>query len=469
LGRAVNDAAMSASVTRTLAERIAALRFEQLPPDVVALGKALVLDTLGTTIAATRLGAACTEVADVMWRLGGPPESTIVGRPGKVAAPHAAFANGALAHALNYDAVGSETGHTGVACFAAPLAVAEAVAPVPGTRFITAVIAAAEVTARLSRAATRSTAGVSPRLLAGQYFSYAGAAAGAALLLGLDARGLHNALGLALMQTAGARQVVIAGDPPAKAIYGAFPAQAGVIAARLAEAGVEAGIDAVAGEAGWLKLAGAEDADTSALLDGFGTVWRCLQVDFKPWPVSNHVMPFIEAALLLRDDVRDDDLATVELVGEPAIRPWFEPLDERRAPSNAASAANSVFFAVAKVIANGKLGLADFTEAGLHDAAIARLTPRMTYRLDESVRGGTVRLTTTDGHVRSKTVADPLGSSVRPLSQAQLTAKFADCCRAAGVERSRIDAAVARIASLEGSSGVTDLATVAAPAQARGA
>ena len=263
----------NANVTQTLAERIAALRYEQLPPDVVALGKALVLDTLGTTIAATGLGAACAEVVEVMWRLGGPPESTIVGRVGKVAAPHAAFANGALAHALNYDAVGAETGHTGVACFAAPLALAEAVAPVSGARFITAVIAAAEVTARLSRAASRSTAGVSPRLLAGQYLSYAGAAAGAALVLGLDARGIHNALGLALMQTAGARQVVIAGDPPAKAIYGAFPAQAAVVAARLAEAGVDAAIDAVAAEAGWLKLAGAEDADTAALLDWFGTDW----------------------------------------------------------------------------------------------------------------------------------------------------------------------------------------------------
>jgi 2-methylcitrate dehydratase PrpD len=411
------------------------------------------------------LGIACTAVTDVMWRLGGPPESTIVGREGKVGAPHAAFANGALAHALNYDAVGAETGHTGVACFAAPLAIAELVAPVSGTRFITAVIAAAEVTARLSRAATRSTSGVSPRLLAGQYLSYAGAAAGAALLLGLEANGIHNALGLALMQTAGARQVVIAGDPPAKAIYGAFPAQAGVIAARLAEAGVEAAIDAVAGEAGWLKLAGAEDADTNALLDGFGTVWTCLKVDFKPWPVSNHVMPFVECALLLRDDVRNDDVATIELIGHPAIRPWFEPLAERRAPSNTASAANSVFFAVAKVITHGALGLADFTEAGLRDEAVSRLTERMTYHLDESTRGGTVRLTATDGTVRSTSVSDPLGSSARPLSRAQLAAKFADCCRAAGLDRSRIDAAVARIASLEASADVSGLAMVAAPAE----
>lgn len=451
---------MSANVTRALAERIAALRYEQLPPEVVGLGKALVLDTLGTTIAATRLGAACSEVADVMWRLGGPPESTIAGRAGKVAAPHAAFANGALAHALNYDAVGAETGHTGVACFAAPLAIAEAVAPVSGTRFITAVMVAAEVTARLSRAAHRSSAGVSPRLLAGQYLSYAGAAAGAAVVLGLDARGIHNALGLALMQTAGARQVVIAGDPPAKAIYGAFPAQAAVIAARLAEAGVEAAIDAVAGEAGWLKLAGAEDADTAAFLDGFGTVWTCLQVDFKPWPVSNHVMPFVEAALLLRQDVRSADIAAVELVGASAIRPWFEPLDERRTPSNAASAANSAFFGVAKAIANGTLGPSDFTSAGLAEPEVRSLTARMTYRLDDSVRGGAVHVTTTGGTVRSKAVAAALGSSGRPLSQAQLAAKFAGCCSAAGIDRQRIDAAVALVASLEVCADVSSLAAM---------
>jgi 2-methylcitrate dehydratase PrpD len=451
---------MSANVTRALAERIAALHYEQLPPVVVALGKALVLDTLGTAVAATRLGAACAEVVDVMWRLGGPAESTIVGRAGKVAAPNAAFANGALAHALNYDAVGAETGHTGVACFAAPLALAEAAAPVSGTRFITAVIAAAEVTARLSRAAARSSAGVSPRLLAGQFFSYAGAAAGAAHVLGLDASGIHNALGLALMQTAGARQVVLAGDPPAKAIYGAFPAQAAVIAARLAEAGVDAAIDAVAGEAGWLRLAGAGDADTAALLAGFGTDWTCLQVDFKPWPVSNHVTPFIEAAALLCDGVRAEEIAAVELVGASGIRPWFEPLAERRAPSNAASAANSVFFGVAKMIANGTLGPLDFTSEGLREAAVTRLTARMTYRLDDRVRGGTVHVTMAGGQVRSQSITAALGSSGRPLSAGRLAAKFAGCCRAAGIEQQRIEAALALVGSLEACSDVSELAAL---------
>ena len=50
----------------------------------------------------------------VMSRLAGPPESTILGLGTKVSPTNAAFANGALVHALNYDPIGSEIGHVGV-------------------------------------------------------------------------------------------------------------------------------------------------------------------------------------------------------------------------------------------------------------------------------------------------------------------------------------------------------------------
>jgi 2-methylcitrate dehydratase PrpD len=442
---------------------VTALRYEALPADVVALAKALILDTLGTTIAALGGGEACRETCDVMHGLGGPPESTIVGRAGKVAAPHAAFANGALAHALNYDATGRETGHIGVACFAGTLALAEALGPVDGRRFVTAVVAAAEVTARISLAAHHSTGGISARLLSGQYLSYAGATAGCAVIAGLDARTLHSAFGLALMQTAGARQLVIGGDPPAKAIYGAFPAHSAVLAVRLAAAGVGAEIDAIDGEAGWLNLCGATGADPSSLLDAFGTTFACRDVEFKRWPVSNHVTPFIEAAIALHAVLAAREIVAIELTGPPAIRPWFEPLTERRAPSNAAAAANSIFFAVAKTLAHGEIGLRDFGTPGLRDATIAPFVQRMTYALDAGVRGGVVRLTLADGSVLTHAAGAP-GSPSAVLSPAQLAAKFADCARAGGIaDAGHIAALIAQIGAIEELTDAGVLASAANP------
>jgi 2-methylcitrate dehydratase PrpD len=444
-------------LTRHLAEFAATLSFEHVPSDVVRLAKALVLDTLGTTLAATTLGEGCGEVVAVMQRLGGPPESTIFGHTPKVAAPNAAFANGALAHALNYDAVGAETGHTGVAAFAAPFAVAEAAGPTSGERFLTAVVVAAEVTARLMQAAIRSGHPPAKRLLSGQYFSYFGAAAGAAHVLGADAARMHSTFGLALMQIAGSRQVVIGGDPPAKAVYGAFPNHGGVLAALLAQAGLGAEIDAIDGPAGLYGLATDGRFDEATLVGDLGQRFAFVDLQFKPWPTSNHVAPFIEAALALAAE--GGPPAAIELAGSSHVRDWFEPLPERRRPSNAASAANSAPFAVAGAFAHGAVSLADYAPAGLRDDAVLAIAERITYRLDDRIEGGIVATVDADGRRREVHVATPLGDRTRPLSRERLEAKFRDCCaHATGVSAAAATRLIELIAHLETVADVSALA-----------
>jgi 2-methylcitrate dehydratase PrpD len=416
--------------TRQLAAFAATLAYDDLPADVVTTAKQLILDTLGTAWAATTLGAGCSEVVAVMGALGGKPESTIIGSGARVCAPNAAFANGALAHALNYDAIGEETGHTGVVCLTPVLAAAEARAPVSGRRFLAAVVVASEITARLSLANARAGNHLSKRILAGQFFGYLGAAAGAGSILGLDAAAMHSAFGLALMQIAGSRQVVIGGDPPAKAIYGAYPNHAGVLAALLAQAGLDAEIDAVEGVAGVFGLATEGRYDADALVAGLGERFTFVNAQFKPWAVSGHVAPFIEASLDLatRHDLRIDEIAAVELVGPTRTRDWSEPLAERRRPGNAASAANSAMFAAAKALAHRAVVLADFTPDGLRDETALALADRITYRLENPFEGGSVTVRTADGRTFTATVARPLGDPTRPMSRAALEAKFRDCC-----------------------------------------
>ena len=91
------------SPTHLLADYAAALRYDDLPGEVVETIKRMTLDSLGCALAATTLGDGCAETMAVMRDLGGNADSTIVGLGAKVAAPNAAFANGALVHALNYD------------------------------------------------------------------------------------------------------------------------------------------------------------------------------------------------------------------------------------------------------------------------------------------------------------------------------------------------------------------------------
>ena len=221
--------------TEALAEFAATLTYDDLPLEIVVTIKQMILDALGAALAATTLGEGCVESMAVMQDLGGKPESTILGLGAKVAAPNAAFANGALVHALNYDPIGRGVGHLGVVCLVAPLAMAEAVGGISGRDFIAASAAACEFTARVTASVSRTGRELSEKHLPGQLLSYFGAAIGAGRVLGLGADKMRSALGIALMQAAGSRQVVLSGDQPAKAIYGAFPNQAGVLAALLSQ------------------------------------------------------------------------------------------------------------------------------------------------------------------------------------------------------------------------------------------
>ena len=130
----------------------------------------------------------------------GVPESTILCHTPKIAAPNAAFVNGALAHALNFDPIGSDVGHVGVVCLAAPLAAAEAAGGVSGRTFLASCAVACEVTARITAALAKLHRLSDGNILAGQVFGYFGAAAGAGRALGLKAAAIRDTLGLALMQ-----------------------------------------------------------------------------------------------------------------------------------------------------------------------------------------------------------------------------------------------------------------------------
>jgi 2-methylcitrate dehydratase PrpD len=413
-----------------LSEFAALQSFDQLPASVVDTTKRIILDSLGCALAATTLGDGCRETMAVMSRLAGRPESTILGLGTKVSTTNAAFANGALVHALNYDPIGSEIGHVGVVGLVAPLAIAEAVGGVTGKEFLAASAVACEVTARITSAIARAGRRPSEKFLSGQLLNYFGAAAGAGRVLGLNAGQMRSALGLALMQMAGSRQIVLSGDPPAKAIYGAFPNQAGVLAALLSKEGLGADCDFIGEPAGLYAMIYDGDCDASALTDGLGIHFLLEDVAFKPWPTSNNLHPFIEAAgEISRSGLDVSKITEVDILAHSQLRPWCEPLDLRRRPENAAAAANSIPFCVAKSLVHGNVTLADFTSQGLKDAATLDVAARTSYRLADAIKGAVVNIMLNDGQRLEACVERPLGHQTRPVPIERLIEKFRDCCR----------------------------------------
>ena len=417
--------------TRELAHFVSELQYEHLPTEAITTLKMLCLDTIGTALAGTTLGPGCDEVRRVVGDAGGAEECTVIGYGMRAPALTAAFANGATAHALNYDALGGEGGHLGVSTLPAPLAAAERRGGVSGKELLAAMGAAAEVTARLAGALFRANVKANEAFLEGQLLGYFGAAAGASRIMGLSAQDTHSALGAALMQAGGTMQVVFDGDPPAKAIYGGFANMGGMLAALLAQQGLGAEVRVIDGQAGLYGMFYRGTYDQPAVTDGLGSEFDLLKARFKPWPTSGMVHPFIEAAYTLaqRHQLRPDDIAAVVVRSNDHFLNWVEPQAERQRPPNAASAANSVQFAVGKAFAHQSVSLADFTTQGLEDPEALAIASLTTYEVVESMTGltGQVEVTTRSGEALSETVPVPLGHPSRPLSMEQIVDKLRDC------------------------------------------
>src|SRR4051812_13421695 len=88
--------------TRRLADFLADLTFETLPPAAIEAAKILVLDLIGCSF-----GAMKTEevriAADVTRLLGGTPESTAIGLGFRTACHSAAYLNGISSHVIELD------------------------------------------------------------------------------------------------------------------------------------------------------------------------------------------------------------------------------------------------------------------------------------------------------------------------------------------------------------------------------
>lgn len=233
------------NVTRDIANHIASLRYDDLPPDVVELARQTLLDWLGVTLAGSREELARI-LRDEAIEQGGHPVATIVGSSIATGTQQAALVNGATAHALDYDdAHFLATVHSGVVTISGMLALAEK-SGASGRDFVTALAAGFEAIG-----ATAAFIGNKHYRLGfhstGTIGSF-GSAAACANLARLDADATAIALGIAAAQAAGIRAMF---GTMCKPLHAGKAAQNGVIAADLAARGYTSNPQALESELGF--------------------------------------------------------------------------------------------------------------------------------------------------------------------------------------------------------------------------
>src|SRR5262250_525344 len=113
-------------VTRDLIRFVTAATYQDLSPAAIAAAKCAVLNILGNCVAGnrTRIGRLHVAMAKDMGGGGGGP-ATILGDGARVSAPIAAYANGNLAFALDYEDTLHYVTHPGFITVSSGLAVGE--------------------------------------------------------------------------------------------------------------------------------------------------------------------------------------------------------------------------------------------------------------------------------------------------------------------------------------------------------
>jgi 2-methylcitrate dehydratase PrpD len=438
---AVNAISANPGVSEALARLVSKTRYEALPAATVEMTKRCLLDAVGVTLAASTLGEGCAAFVELALEQGGVSESCVIGYRRKLPALMAAFANGAMAHALDFEDTHERSLlHPNAAAVPAALAVAQALGQVSGKELLVALAVGCEVVCRLGDALRvgLDEYGWYPPPILGAF----GATAAAGRLYGLDTRQMLDAFSLTLNQATCSAEIKHSPLSLVRGVRDAFAAKAGVLSAQLARKGVR-GFDApFEGEAGFFALYARGQYDPDAIGERLGEHFAVESISFKPWPSCRGTHACIELALDLaqRHRLRPERIARVRVFGPPLARMLAEPLQHKRRPSTAIDAKFSIPFTVATALRHGAVALQHFTQDCLQDEAVLELAARVDFESlpaassAESASGGALVIETHAGETHRGQVAAPYGHPQHPMSLQALLAKFEDCARHARSE-----------------------------------
>jgi 2-methylcitrate dehydratase PrpD len=257
----------------------------------------------------------------------------------------------------------------------------------------------------------------------------AAGAVGAALRLPPAA--IASALGIAGSMSSGVIEYLAEGTWT-KRMHAGWAAQSGVRAALMARGGFLGPRTVLEGVHGvYRAFAPSIAPDFGPLVNALGARWVMETIAFKPYACGTMAQPFIDCAIKLADgDVRADEIASIVCeVAEGTVHRLWEPIAAKRRPPTPYAAKFSTPFCIAVGFLDRDAGLAQFSEARIHDPAVLELAARIQYRInpdDEYPRNftGHLRATLKDGSEREFRQAHLRGGGHAPLPEAELEAKF---------------------------------------------
>jgi 2-methylcitrate dehydratase PrpD len=413
------------SVAETLAEKIAALQAGALPAVTARKCEDLLIDVVGLCVTARNedyVGSALAGCDD-----DGP--CTAIGHGRTLNAAGAAFVNGTAVHGEDFDDT-FEGGpvHAGAVIVPAVLAACERHNP-DGRMALIGIAVGTEVLCRLSLVVPKAVhkAGFHPTAI----FGAMGAAAGVGAALGLNARQIVDALGVAGSMAGGIIEYLAEGAWT-KRLHAGWAAQSGIRAALLARAGFVGPRTVFEGVHGLFHgFAHTTEGNYDALTGDFGTRWVTDTLAFKPYPCGTMAQPYIDCARrLAARGIKPEDVTEIVCeVAEGTVHRLWEPLADKQRPRNGYAAKFAVPYLLAAGFVHGGVGLGAFTESAIRDERVLALAAKVKFVIDPdnpypNNYTGHVRATLRDGSVVEDRQPYLRGGAQEPLTRQDVIDKF---------------------------------------------
>ena len=448
-------------VTDTLAQFVTKTEFAAISEKVLANAKMHLLDTLGVALAGTREPVAAIAL-DYCKRIGPAHESTIWGTKLKAAAPTAAFANGLLAHALDYDDWDAfiHVGHPTSMLLGAALSVGESTAA-SGKELLKAYVLGIEVMCKLAA----NCPNVQDRgFHSTPVWGSLGAAVACASLVKLDAGQLKAALGIAASAAGGIHRQQ---GSMVKPFHAGNAARNGAEAALLARSGFTADTAILEAPRGFCDtFFGPATCDYERMIENIGQPFflESPGLGLKWHPCSAPQFLAADAALHLKHEheIEYEDVARIEV--------RIPPLRYQRHYAAAVKTGLRGKFAINYVVAlcmlDGKLELATFTDEKVNQAKVQQALGKVQVICDDSIPEPgpycPVSVDLKSGGRHSFTARIAKGDPRNPMTETEVIEKFRSNAKLA-ISENQAENLVAAVRNLETLATIKELAGLTIP------
>ena len=404
-------------VTRTLARYVIESRYADIPEAVRHEAARSFLNWVGCAVGASRHETVERALA-ALAGFSGPPQATVLGRGERLDIMQAALMNGITSHTFDFDDTHLKTViHPSGPVASAILALAE-FQPVTGEDFLHAFILGIEAECRIGNAVYPDHYDVGWHITgtAGVF----GAAAAAGKLLGLNEQQMVWALGIAATQSSGLREMF---GTMCKPFHPGNAARNGLLAALLAAKNFTSSAQGIEARRGFANVLSTK-FDSKEITDNLGKTFELSLNTYKPFACGIVEHPAIDGCIQLRNEhkLKAADIESIALGSHPLVL----ELTGKKTPQTGLESKFSVYHSSAVAIIYGAAGEAEYSDEVVRDPQVIALRDRVSAAVEPGVHEDQVRVTVKlkDGRTLEKFVEHAIGSVGKPMSDADLEAKF---------------------------------------------